>query len=87
MKKNLLFIFYLVAAIIVGSLLAAWALQVDFLSWLAFGVDIGFGDPNPAVLDLALLRVAFGIRLSVTLAHVLCIGAALFLYNRRGQRH
>ena len=86
MKKNLLLIFYIVAAIIIGSLLAALSMRVDFLSWLAFGVDVGFGDPNPAVLDLSLLIISFGIRLSITLAHVICIGAAIYLYNRRGQR-
>jgi len=83
--KNLVFLFYLIAGIIVGSLLAAIC-STGFLSWLSFGVNIGFGDPNPAVLDLSVLRVAIGVSLKVTLAHVLTIGLAIWLYSRKGRR-
>ncbi len=86
MKKNFTFIFYLVAGIIIGSLLAAFAQQVSWLSWLAFGTPIGFGADNPAVIDLAVLRLTFGLSISVTVAHVITIGLAMFLYSRRGKR-
>jgi len=86
LKKNLLFFFYLIAGIIIGSLIAAVSLQASWLNWLSFGIEVGFGSPNPAVLDLAVLRIAFGISLDITVAHVICIGIAIFLYNRRGAR-
>lgn len=84
MKKNMTFIFYLVAGIIVGSLIAAFAPQLSWLSWLAFGIhDIGIGAVNPVVLDLAVFKLTFGVSLSITIAHVITIGLAVFLYNRR----
>ncbi len=83
MKKNFLFFFYLISGIIVGSLLAAIGGQVSWLSWLAFGVDIGFGAGSPALLDLAVLRVWFGFSFTLSVAHVLAIGIAMALYSRR----
>ena len=86
MKKDFLLVFYLIAGVIIGSLLAAVSLNVQWLSWLAFGIDIGFGYPSPALLDLAVLQLSFGVRLSITVAHVLSIGLAISLYNRKGGR-
>jgi hypothetical protein len=82
MKKNVVFIFYIVAGIILGSLIAALCVNVSWLSWLAFGINVGFGGENPAVLDLAVLRIAFGINISITISHVITIAAALFLHRR-----
>jgi len=78
--KNFLFFFYLVSGIVVGSLIAAAAKNAGWLSWLAFGPTIGFGYPNPAVLDLSVLTVSLGISFSITVAHIITIGIAMALY-------
>lgn len=83
MKKNFMFFFYLISGVILGSLLAAVAKNVSWLSWLAFGTTIGFGADTPAVLDLTVLRVSFGFSFALTVAHVLTIGAAMALYSSR----
>ncbi len=83
MKKNLIFAFYLISGIIVGSLLAALGEKVSWLSWLAFGINIGFGAGNPALLDLAVLKLWFGFSFALTVAHIIAIGAALALYSAR----
>ena len=41
MRKTLIAVFYLVAAVVIGALVAAATAQIPFLSWLAFGKSIG----------------------------------------------
>ncbi len=82
MKKNFLFLFYLLAGILVGSLIASVCAGVPFLSWLAYTGEIGFAANDPARLDLIIFVLRFGFSLRVNLAQILCIGLAIFLYNR-----
>ncbi len=82
MKKNFLFLFYLLAGILVGSLIASVCAGVPFLSWLAYAGEIGFAADNPARLDLIILVLRFGFSLRVSIAQILCVGFAIFLYNR-----
>ena len=70
MRKMLLFGFYLVAAVVVGALLAAAATQVPALAWLAFGKSIGLSVENPMVIDLSVIKVAFGLEVGITVAQV-----------------
>ena len=82
MKKTFLFLFYLLAGIIVGSLLANLCAGVPFLSWLAYSGTIGFAAGNPACLDLIIIKLYFGFSLAVSVAQILCISLALFFYSR-----
>lgn len=81
MKKTVLGVFYLVAALVVGALIAAATEQVPFLSWLAFGKSIGLSVRDPVVLDLSVVRIAFGCEIGVTVAHILCFIGAFFGYK------
>ena len=81
MRNMLLFGFYLVAAVVVGALLAAAATQVPALAWLAFGKSIGLSVENPMVIDLSVIKVAFGLEVGITVAHLLCLIAAFFGYR------
>ncbi len=82
MRKNLLLLFYLLAGIIFGSLLGRLCEGVPFLSWLAYGGSIGFAANTPACLDLIVVKLYFGFSIAVSVAQILCIGLAIFLYNR-----
>ena len=66
MKKTVLGAFWLVAALVVGALIAAATEQIPFLSWLAFGRSIGLPVENPMVLDLSVIKIAFGFEIGVT---------------------
>ena len=81
MRRALLGIFYTVAAVIVGALAAAIAANVPFLSWLAFGKSIGLPVDTPMVLDLSVVKVAFGFEVGVTVAHILAFIGAFFGYK------
>ncbi len=83
MKKDFMFFFYLISGVVIGSLIAAVARDVSWLSWLAFGTTIGFGADSPAVLDLTVLRLSFGFSFSLTVAHILTIGTAMAIYSSR----
>ena len=58
MRKTLIAVFYLVAAVVIGALVAAATAQIPFLSWLAFGKSIGIPADSPAVLDLSVIKLA-----------------------------
>ena len=86
MKKNFLFFFYLISGIIVGSLITMIAKDFSWLSWLSFGTTIGFGANNPAMLDLSVLKVWFGFAFELTVAHIITIGFALWLFYHKKRR-
>lgn len=81
MKKDFLFLFYVLAGIIAGSIIANVCAGTG-LSWLAFGQTIGFSPNAPAVIDLAVFKLTFGFSMSLTVAHIITISLALLLYRR-----
>ena len=82
MKKDFMFLFYLLAGIIAGSIIANLCAGAGGLSWLAYGQTIGFSPNAPAVIDLAIFKVTFGFSMSLTVAHIITISLALLLYRR-----
>ena len=82
MKKTFIFIFFLIAGILMGSLLAHLCAGVPGMSWLGYSESVGIGAGSPMVLDLAVLTVSFGFVMHLSVAQVLCIGIALFAYKR-----
>ena len=81
MKKDFFFLFYLIAGIIVGSIIAKVCAGVGFLNWLSYGQTIGFSPNSPAVLDLVIFKITFGCSMSLTLAHIITISLAMLLYK------
>ncbi len=81
MKKTLLGGFYLVAAVVVGALVASIAQDIPFLSWLAYGRSIGLPVETPMVIDLSVVRLCFGLEVGVTVAHILCFVGAFVGYR------
>lgn len=82
LKYNLVLLFFLLAGIVVGGMLATVCARVGFLSWLAISSSIGFNPANPFVLDLSVLQLTFGFSMSVSVAQVITIGLAIFLFTR-----
>ena len=52
LKRNLLLIFFILAGIVLGGMLANLCANIPFLSWLAYSSSIGFNADSPFVLDL-----------------------------------
>ncbi len=82
MKNTFMFLFYLLAGIIVGSLVGNVCLGVPGLTWMGYARTIGFAAANPAVLDLIIVKITFGFAMSVSVAQIIFILLAMFIYNR-----
>ena len=82
LKQTLLLLFYLLAAVIVGALLAAACRDIPFLSWLAFGGSIGISPGTPFVLDLWIIRLSIGFVMDITVAQVITSIIAIFAYQK-----
>lgn len=85
-KRNLLLLFYLLAGIIVGSMVATLCANVSFLRWLSYGGTIGFNPSSPFVLDLQVFTLTLGFSFSISVAQIIFIALAIFLYNKTNIR-
>ena len=86
LKRNLLLLFFVLAGIVVGAMLAAVCKNVPFLSWLSYYQSIGFNADAPFVLDLSVLRLTFGFSMVISVAQIITIALAIFLYNKTNLR-
>jgi len=81
LQRTLVFLFFLLSGIIVGALLAGVCAGIPFLSWLAYEKTVGLSTANPMLLDLSMLKVAFGFEVGVNVAQIITITAALLVYK------
>ncbi|HWP50308.1 MAG TPA: DUF4321 domain-containing protein [Clostridia bacterium] len=86
LKRNLVFLFFLLAGIIVGALLASLGQQTAFLNWLAYGKTVGISVSDPLILDLSMLRMAFGLEIGVNVAQIITITISLLIYKSVSQK-
>lgn len=82
MKKNILLLFFILAGAMVGSLIASAGQPECPCSpgWLTVRPS-AFPLPIPAYLDLAVVRVAFGLEMGLSIAQIGCIILSLFGYR------
>ncbi|MBC7958326.1 MAG: DUF4321 domain-containing protein [Vallitaleaceae bacterium] len=79
--KNKWTLFFLIlAGIVLGGFLGSLAEDVKFLSWLNFGY--AFGMKTPTELDLKVIFLQIQILLDITVASLLGIVIAIFVYRK-----
>lgn len=79
--KNIwILILFILSGLVIGGLLGQMASQVDWLNWLSYGQQFGFG--NPIVLELNVIKLTFGITVNINIASILGMGIALFIYRK-----
>lgn len=83
LKRNLLLIFFILAGIVLGGMLANLCANIPFLSWLAYSSSIGFNADSPFVLDLSVIKLTFGFSMGISVAQIITIALAIFCYNKR----
>jgi len=81
LQRTLAFLFFLLAGIIVGALIASVCADIPFLSWLGYGKTVGLSTSNPMLLDLSMVKVAFGFEVGINVAQIITITAALLIYK------
>ncbi len=82
LKKTIAFLFFLLAGIVIGTVLGGLCAKVPFLSWLAYDMSVGLDTASPLVLDLIVFKLAFGFTLTVNAAQILCVIIALIVYGK-----
>jgi len=82
LKKTVAFLFFLLAGIVVGSVIAHFASGVSWLSWLSWNKTVGLSTNPPAIVDLIVLKIAFGFTLSVNIAQIFCVIIAIIIFSR-----
>ena len=70
-------LFLILIGVVIGTLIAHLTTGVNGLSWLAFGLD--FGTNAPVTVDLGIMTLTFGIRLSISVATVICTAISLIV--------
>lgn len=68
------------AGVVLGGFIANMLGGFPALSWLAY--DSSFGLSSPLVLDLGVLTLQFGLTIRFTIAGIIGIVLAFFLYRR-----
>lgn len=81
LKKTLIFILFLLAGILLGTIIAMACKEISFLSWLSYTASIGLGMPNGVTLDLIIMKLAFGFSFEISVAQIICIIISLAVYK------
>lgn len=83
LKRTFLLLFFLLAGIVSGGMIAEVCRNVPILSWLSYYSAIGF---EPVTFDLSVFSFTLGMRMGVSVAQIFTIGLAIFFYNRSNIR-
>lgn len=70
----------LLAGVVLGGFIGNALGGISFLSWLNYGSD--FGLSSPLLLDLGVLTLQFGLTIRFTIAGIIGILLAFFIYRK-----
>ncbi len=79
MKKTFAFIFFMLAAIVLGAFIAYLSAGVSFLSWLAWGKSLGV---NNFGIDLYVLSFSLTLNVKFTISQLITIPVGLIVYAK-----
>lgn len=84
MKATKIFVFVLsiITGAVVGGLIAQATGNVEWLQWLSYGVKFGVSTEEPFLLDLVILKIAFGFMVDINIASIAGIVGALLLFRK-----
>jgi len=85
MKKNsLVLLLLMLAGVVLGGFLGHLAKDIFWLAWLDYGQSFGItGSGGSAlILDLGVLVLQFGLQIKITIASIIGIVVAFFLYRK-----
>ncbi|MCI8877022.1 MAG: DUF4321 domain-containing protein [Lachnospiraceae bacterium] len=78
-KNNWALFLLLLAGIVLGGFIGELTSGISGLSWLSYGKSFGF--QNPIVLDLGILVLTFGLSIKITIASIVGVLVAIFIYR------
>ena len=79
--KNIwLLLVFILSGLVIGGLLGELSKNVNWLWWLSYGDE--FGLTTPITLDLSVLKLQFGLTLKISIASIIGMAMAIFIYRR-----
>ena len=84
-EKKWVFIIVLVTWIVLGGLIGKLAEGVPSLWWLNYGNEFGLN--KPVSLNLTVLKIEFGVTISITVSSIIGMILAIFVYSWLNKKH
>ena len=83
-KDSLVLLLLLLAGVVLGGFLGYLTKDISWLSWLNYGQCFGLTGANGSalVLELGVLTLQFGLQIKITIASIIGIVVAFFLYRK-----
>ena len=79
-KNGWVLLVMLLSGIVLGGFIGMLTVNVSGLSWLNYGQT--FGLQSPLVLDLGLLVLTFGLTIHISIASIIGVVLAIFIYRK-----
>ncbi len=79
-KNGWVLLVMLLSGIVLGGFIGMLTVNVSGLSWLNYGQS--FGLQSPLVLDLGLLVLTFGLTIHISIASIIGVVLAIFIYRK-----
>ncbi len=84
-EKKWVFIIVLLTGIVLGGLIGKLAEGVPSLWWLNYGNEFGLN--KPVSLNLTVLKIEFGVTISITVSSIIGMILAIFVYSWLNKEH
>ena len=68
-----------ISGIVLGGFIGQLADGISWLKWMNYGQS--FGLDTPLVIDFGLLVITFGLTIKITMASIIGVAVALFIYK------
>ena len=79
-RKNFwILLIMLLAGIVLGGFIGQLSDGISWLKWMNYGQY--FGLDTPLVIDFGLLVITFGLTIKITMASIIGVAVALFIYK------
>ena len=84
-EKKWVFIIVLLTGIVLGGLIGKLSEGVPSLWWLNYGNEFGLN--KPVSLNLTVLKIEFGVTISITVSSIIGMILAIFVYSWLNKKH
>ena len=83
-RDSFVLLLLMLAGVVLGGFIGHLAKDVSWLAWLDYGQSFGItgAGGSALILDLGVLTLQFGLQIKITIASILGIVAAFFLYRK-----
>ena len=85
MKKNsIVLLILMLAGVVLRGFIGHLTRNIEWLSWLNYGQTFGLTGTNGSalVLDLGVLVLQFGLQIKITIASIIGMVLAFFIYHK-----